>query len=216
MEVDEAANHIKDLVDPDANIIWGSAFNNDLEGKIRVSVVATGIDAEVVTQPVPAKVFAFPAAARTPEAPKAEAPAPAAVEPAAEPAPEMTEEPAAEMAAQPAEPEMVEREVELRLNEDRADSDGDELVLDMDSMMDGDEESTLADDSGDGDAAGTRTWLEEAAPQPPRREGGTLFERMSNIARGAAKAQVEEDDTQRSAGRDPLDIPRFLNRQNNQ
>ena len=45
MEVDEAANHIKDLVDPDANIIWGSAFNNDLDGKIRVSVVATGIDA---------------------------------------------------------------------------------------------------------------------------------------------------------------------------
>src|SRR3546814_8962843 len=41
MEVDEAANHIKDLVDPDAKIIWGSAFNHDLEGKIRVSVVAT-------------------------------------------------------------------------------------------------------------------------------------------------------------------------------
>ena len=47
MEVDEAASHIKELVDPDANIIWGSAFNNDLGGKIRVSVVATGIEAEV-------------------------------------------------------------------------------------------------------------------------------------------------------------------------
>ena len=46
MEVDEAASHIKELVDPDANIIWGSAFNNDLGGKIRVSVVATGIEAE--------------------------------------------------------------------------------------------------------------------------------------------------------------------------
>jgi cell division protein FtsZ len=46
MEVDEAASHIKELVDPDANIIWGSAFNNDLDGKIRVSVVATGIEAE--------------------------------------------------------------------------------------------------------------------------------------------------------------------------
>ena len=54
----------QELVDPDANIIWGSAFNNDLDGKIRVSVVATGIDAEEVTQatPQPAKVFAFPAA----------------------------------------------------------------------------------------------------------------------------------------------------------
>ncbi|MEO6152239.1 MAG: cell division protein FtsZ [Croceibacterium sp.] len=44
LEVDEAANHIRELVDPEANIIWGSAFNPDLEGKIRVSVVATGIE----------------------------------------------------------------------------------------------------------------------------------------------------------------------------
>ncbi len=44
LEVDEAANHIRELVDPQANIIWGSAFNPDLDGKIRVSVVATGIE----------------------------------------------------------------------------------------------------------------------------------------------------------------------------
>ncbi len=44
LEVDEAANHIRELVDEDANIIWGSAFNPSLEGRIRVSVVATGID----------------------------------------------------------------------------------------------------------------------------------------------------------------------------
>lgn len=44
LEVDEAANHIRELVDPNANIIWGSAFNPDLNGKIRVSVVATGIE----------------------------------------------------------------------------------------------------------------------------------------------------------------------------
>ena len=44
LEVDEAANHIRELVDEDANIIWGSAFNPDLKGKIRVSVVATGIE----------------------------------------------------------------------------------------------------------------------------------------------------------------------------
>ena len=62
MEVDEAASHIKELVDPDANIIWGSAFNNDLGGKIRVSVVATGIEAEARPQPQPGKVFTFPAA----------------------------------------------------------------------------------------------------------------------------------------------------------
>jgi cell division protein FtsZ len=53
LEVDEAANHIRELVDPDANIIWGSAFNPDLDGKIRVSVVATGIEqsAEMAHRP---------------------------------------------------------------------------------------------------------------------------------------------------------------------
>ncbi len=44
MEVDEAATHIREMVDPEANIIVGSAFNPDLNGIMRVSVVATGID----------------------------------------------------------------------------------------------------------------------------------------------------------------------------
>ncbi|MEM7666876.1 MAG: cell division protein FtsZ [Pseudomonadota bacterium] len=48
LEVDEAANHIRELVDEDANIIWGSAFNPDLSGKIRVSVVATGIEQSAI------------------------------------------------------------------------------------------------------------------------------------------------------------------------
>ena len=74
MEVDEAASHIKELVDPDANIIWGSAFNNDLDGRIRVSVVATGIEAEAGVQPQPGKVFAFPRATTTPVATVAPAP----------------------------------------------------------------------------------------------------------------------------------------------
>ena len=43
-EVDEAVNRIRDEVDPDANIIFGSTFSDALEGKMRVSVVATGID----------------------------------------------------------------------------------------------------------------------------------------------------------------------------
>jgi len=50
LEVDEAANHIRELVDEDANIIWGSAFNPDLDGKIRVSVVATGIEQGAIGQ----------------------------------------------------------------------------------------------------------------------------------------------------------------------
>jgi cell division protein FtsZ len=42
-EVDEAANRIRDEVDPEANIIFGSTFDEKLNGMIRVSVVATGI-----------------------------------------------------------------------------------------------------------------------------------------------------------------------------
>ena len=42
-EVDEAANTIRDQVDPSANIIFGSTFDEKLEGRVRVSVVATGI-----------------------------------------------------------------------------------------------------------------------------------------------------------------------------
>ncbi|HYG87620.1 MAG TPA: cell division protein FtsZ [Azospirillum sp.] len=50
-EVDEAANRIRDEVDPDANIIFGSTFDSSLEGTMRVSVVATGIDAAAMVHP---------------------------------------------------------------------------------------------------------------------------------------------------------------------
>jgi cell division protein FtsZ len=49
-EVDEAANRIRDEVDPDANIIFGSTFDQSLDGKIRISVVATGIESVVQSQ----------------------------------------------------------------------------------------------------------------------------------------------------------------------
>jgi cell division protein FtsZ len=52
-EVDEAANRIRDEVDPDANIIFGSTFDQELDGKIRISVVATGIEAQAAAQPRP-------------------------------------------------------------------------------------------------------------------------------------------------------------------
>ncbi len=47
MEVDDAVNRIKEEVDEDANIIFGSSFDASMEGKIRVSIVATGIDDKV-------------------------------------------------------------------------------------------------------------------------------------------------------------------------
>ena len=55
LEVDEAANAISSEVDPDANIIFGAAFDPALDGRMRVSVVATGMDAGVQTQADPAQ-----------------------------------------------------------------------------------------------------------------------------------------------------------------
>ncbi|MCC6007943.1 MAG: cell division protein FtsZ [Rhodobacteraceae bacterium] len=52
-ELDEAANRIKSEVDPEANIIIGSTLDPTMEGAMRVSVVATGIDALDVSQEIP-------------------------------------------------------------------------------------------------------------------------------------------------------------------
>jgi len=168
MEVDEAASHIKELVDPDANIIWGSAFNNDLGGKIRVSVVATGIEADAVAAPQPGKVFTFPARQ------------PASATPA-------------EASATAEEP--------LEITAEESDE---ELLLGADDI--------LTTPVGAPPIAPPADEDETAAPAAGA--GGTLFERMSNIARGAPKAQIDEDEPDYK--REPIDIPRFLNRQNNQ
>ena len=184
MEVDEAASHIKELVDPDANIIWGSAFNNNLDGKIRVSVVATGIEAEAAVQPTQGKVFTFPTATR-----------PATAAPA--PAPESKSE-------------IVDEEPLDLTQEDEA---GDELLLDSEDILADPVLGTpIAPPADDEDMAASGT---TDTPAPAAKESGTLFERMSNIARGAAQAKVD-DEPAPSFRREPLDIPRFLNRQNNQ
>src|SRR5215469_11913499 len=55
-EVDQAANRIRAEVDPDANIIFGGTILENMEGRLRVSVVATGIEAEVAAQKMPPNV----------------------------------------------------------------------------------------------------------------------------------------------------------------
>jgi len=103
-EVDEAANRIREEVDQDANIIFGSTFDASMQGRMRVSVVATGIAALAAQAPAPNYLnldmsrpmqtgqpalsrpaappvgrVAMPAAAVAPPAPVAIAPAPAPV-----------------------------------------------------------------------------------------------------------------------------------------
>jgi cell division protein FtsZ len=225
MEVDEAANHIRELVDPDANIIWGSAFNENLNGKIRVSVVATGIDAANVVTPA-SQPFDFKhmggslraSGTFAPSAAEAAAPQPEAAPTVEEPAIVL-----AEMEAEPVEAQNGSEAQPLGAQPfaQPAAAEGDELFLNdrLDSLSD-------ALDLG---AVAQR--IEPEAPQPapvaapapvpapaPARPaasgGGTLFERMSLLARGNTRntAGTSEDDEPKG----DFDVPRFLNRQNNQ
>ena len=135
LEVDEAANHIRELVDPQANIIWGSAFNPDLQGKIRVSVVATGIEqgASHVEETPRSAGFgmargpAVPSAAESPVQPLFEAPSQSEFRPAA-------------AVPEPFEPEPVE------LSEEAA-SHNETLALDDWDEDDSEEEAAVASES---------------------------------------------------------------------
>ena len=92
LEVDEAANAISEQVDPEANIIFGAAFDPSLDGMIRVSVVATGMDGASIAAIEPKlerrPMTAPPLLAPERQAAPAEAAAPAPVPAyASEPAP---------------------------------------------------------------------------------------------------------------------------------
>jgi cell division protein FtsZ len=66
-EVDQAANRIREEVDEEANVIFGSAVDTSLDGRIRVSVVATGIDSyKQAEQPRPKLVAVGGGAAPAP------------------------------------------------------------------------------------------------------------------------------------------------------
>src|SRR5258708_23393385 len=68
-EVDEAATRIREEVDQDANIIVGATFDENLDGIIRVSVVATGIEQAMIARNAAAPAATAPAAtaAATPD-----------------------------------------------------------------------------------------------------------------------------------------------------
>jgi cell division protein FtsZ len=205
MEVEEAAQHIREMVDPDANIIVGSAFNNDLEGKMRVSVVATGIETAVVAPPVanPASaraggsLFGKPAAPSTPlwgGAAAAAVPAPVSVTPVVAPEPEPVVEPVAEVEPEPV--EMVEEPVIVAAPEsvsigvsDHAPSE--EEVLDLDEPLDLTNEVVVA------------TPEPEPAPERPL----TLFERMMNLHRKPKAPEPVEDSE--------ANVPPFMRKQRN-
>jgi cell division protein FtsZ len=100
-EVDEAANRIREEVDPDANIIVGSTLDESINGQMRVSVVATGIEAGETRAAAAARAAASGQPVSSP-APSfrlrpqpAKTPAPASVEAGAAPGPEPAHQPEA-------------------------------------------------------------------------------------------------------------------------
>ena len=210
LEVDEAANHIRELVDPNANIIWGSAFNPNLDGKIRVSVVATGIEqtgemAETASRP------AMLGGMRGPEFPGGQraAPEPAAFDPPPPPEPVEVAEP------EPVAPEPAPAPFEEPLD----------LTLDLSEEH---EAPTFAPETVD---LALQHEADDAEPIPPRfgraqpdpaggdagrgALGNTLFERMANLSRGGTRAGEGDAEGEPEDG-SALNIPRFLGRQNNQ
>ena len=254
MEVDEAANHIRELVDSDANIIWGSAFNDDLEGKIRVSVVATGIDSDGSQQAEPARgAFSMDTLSSSkPAAEPAVVPA-AAPHTSSSPAMQRNEEEShidAKTDMEPKSAPPVSPGISLIDEQDdeypSKDASRDDEPLDLEFAAEQYEDDEIkvvhdpasrspriaAGNSGDGNRADGDDLLLDASnladkeddAQPLLKEkpaprvaggGGTLFERMANLSRGGGKSSADEDDDD---GNDdnPLNIPRFLNRQNNQ
>ncbi|MFN3674999.1 MAG: cell division protein FtsZ [Sphingomonas pseudosanguinis] len=237
LEVDEAANHIRELVDPEANIIWGSAFNPELEGRIRVSVVATGIDADVkpgAAAPVEAQRSSFSMggmARKTddtpsyrPSEPTAATPASQVATPAPTPAP-VVSQPAPSPSVTPAAPAVTPPPAPVAAPAAPQPAQEDELVLGADTMVPAAPAQPQAPthsasvEPAPGSEEARRRWLAPgseagevpAQPAPRVKLGGTLFERMSNAARGA-----QRDDNAQGSGDSSLDIPRFLHRQNNQ
>jgi cell division protein FtsZ len=239
LEVDEAANHIRELVDPNANIIWGSAFNPDLQGKIRVSVVATGIEqtvgqAEDAARPFSMQSARGPARPQAAPAPVAPQPAVAAPQPApvARPEPFVAHEPVMAPASQAEEepldltalqeapaplantiPAPAPLKVDPAYQATQAAPMAPPKVAHDELLLDA---SRLAED--DSPVISRRRSIVPEAPaghvepqvEAPSAKPGTLFERMANLGR-----RKDEDDDGDDDGA-AINIPRFLGRQNNQ
>lgn len=227
-EVDEACNHIRDQVDGDANIIFGSTFDEQLEGRVRVSVVATGIDVEAsphdnvaVAEPI-ATVRPTPA----PQDIKPQlTPAVATPSPAPTPAPTPTFTPAP---AQPAAPVMAPRAQPVTPRPEAAARD--QFIPPRPADPERPSEPA-AQPEVKAEADLLNATRSEAPPEMAPVKT-SLFERMTRTGRAKAPAApaplrtepvletvgadlAPEPAATSSAEEDLLDIPTFLRRQSN-
>ena len=205
-EVDEACNHIREQVDPDANFIFGSTFDESLAGRFRVSVVATGIadEGEHAADPEIADTFdalpegAMPAPMSVPgmaenhAAPEVEAPP--------RPAPAFQPAPAPSFAAPPPPPSPSAVRVEPLLT-GRPDTD---------RIPSGDAEPrpgpATAESGARGKRSGLHRWMRKGAAAADR--GAVVAE--EETVRAEAPAAPEESASRSRGGPEP--IPDFLRR----
>jgi len=209
-EVDEAANRIREEVDPEANIIFGSTFDDKLAGRMRISVVATGIDAEALAQAKPVIQLVSDRGRTNGAAP---------VEPAAAPLPAVAAEPA------PAQADAIET----------AAVKGGAFIAPRPVEVAGARPLAVARPAVAPDAFAAAA-MENGGrvPQKPKGRGPSLFERVTGAARrsvGEAEpasraapmpaaqprlgALDPADRLRPSKEEDVLDIPAFLRRQAN-
>ncbi len=221
MEVDEAANHIRELVDPDANIIWGSAFNPDLQGKIRVSVVATGIEqtaeqVDVVHRPASAPARA-PQRPGTPGVPNVSTSfAPAFTAPSAPSGPFVGDTQSS-----------LDAPLDLDLAQVAGDDPAmqgaqDELLLSPATAIKAEPLTAIRRPQAVAQSPSQSTSHPAApapaAPPPAPPQHSTLFERMASLSRGkpANGGEPPAPSEGESGGSGSSNFPRFLSRQNNQ
>ncbi len=207
-EVDEAANRIREEVDPDANIIFGSTFDDKLAGRMRISVVATGIDAERLAQPKPViQLISDRDRSAAAEAPPPSAPV-VAVE--AEPAPAQAA--AIESAAVKGGAFIAPRPVEVPARPAPV----------AQPALGPDPYAVAAMENGG-----------KPLQKPAKPRGPSLFERVTGVARGRAAGEADTappraapaqprlgpldpaDRLRPAEDEDILDIPAFLRRQAN-
>jgi cell division protein FtsZ len=215
-EVDEAANHIRSMVDPDANIIVGAAFNEELEGRMRVSVVATGIEANVQ------QLAQRPQAARPSASPFGGVATGMGSVPQQSPRPIIVQQPEPVQDAQ-MQNVVVEQDEALALDDSmlapqpnatpdlniRSDLPENVVALPTAPLVESQERSYAV--SAPSEVAESRTPLAE----PVR--SGSLFERLTNFG-GPVRAERKEKEAEarkEGASEDPFAIPTFLRRQGN-
>ncbi|MGP1396804.1 MAG: cell division protein FtsZ [Inquilinaceae bacterium] len=178
-EIDEACNRIREEVDEQANIIFGAIFDDSLEDKIRVSVVATGIDAAASEAKRPTQVPAGLHGSRpTPVAVPAPEPVAAAQPPAEVPEPRVAEQVTREPIQERPRPAAAEREVAASAVA-RGDRQGGAFIAPRPVAV----PSRAAPAAPYQPAAGRGEEEPGQAGPDARRRGGNLFRRVTGLLR---------------------------------